>query len=237
MKAELRYAVRQTLPVMIGYLFFGTAFGLMLQNIGYNFLWAMMISLVVYAGSMQFVLVSLLAGAFNLPAVILMTLTINSRHFFYGLPFLKKFQEMGKAYLYMVFSLTDETYALLCSVWIPDHLDEKKVRFFMALFNHLYWITGSTLGALGGALLKIDLRGIEFTMTALFIVIFIEQWISAAKTTRAPAVIGLLCGLVSRLILGPDRFILPALVVTVTTLLALRPILDRKANEKGEKGL
>jgi 4-azaleucine resistance transporter AzlC len=93
------------------------------------------------------------------------------------------------------------------------------------------------LGALGGALLKIDLRGIEFTMTALFIVIFIEQWISAAKTTRAPAVIGLLCGLVSRLILGPDRFILPALVVTVTTLLALRPILDRKANEKGEKGL
>lgn len=236
MKAELRYAVRQTLPVMIGYLFFGTAFGLMLQNIGYNFLWAMLASLVIYAGSMQFVLVSLLAGAFNLPAVILMTLTINSRHFFYGLPFLKKFREMGKAYLYMVFSLTDETYALLCSVWIPDHLDGKKVRFFIALFNHLYWITGSTLGALGGALLNIDLKGIEFTMTALFIVIFIEQWISATKITRVPAVVGLLCGLVLRLILGPDQFILPALIVTVTILLVLRPSLDRRSGEKEEEG-
>lgn len=232
MKPETRYSFRQTAPVMAGYLFFGTAFGLMLQNAGFNFLWALLISSVVYAGSMQFVLVSLLTGGLNLPAVALMTLSINARHFFYGLSFLEKFKMMGKAYLYMIFSLTDETYALLCSIWIPDHFDRKKVFLRIALFNQIYWICGSVIGAIGGSLLSFDLKGIEFTMTALFTVIFVEQWLAAKKTTRLPALTGLGCGAAALLIFGPDRFILPALIMAVALLLLTRPALARKTDAK-----
>lgn len=232
MKPETKFALRQSIPVMVGYLFFGMAFGLMLQNIGYNFLWALLISTVVYAGSMQFVLVGILSGGMSLISTALMTLTINSRHFFYGLSFLKTFREMGKARPYMIFSLTDETYALLCSVPVPENLSKKRVFFRLALFNQLYWIIGSVAGAIGGQLLQFNLKGIDFTMTALFIVIFIEQWLTARKTTHIPAVIGILCGIVALIIFGPSRFILPALILTVGLLLAIRPLLARQARQK-----
>ena len=225
MGPETRYAFRQSIPVLVGYLFFGMAFGLMLQDSGYNFIWALLISTLVYAGSMQFVLVGILAGGMSLPAVALMTLTINSRHFFYGLSFLKSFREMGKAYLYMIFALTDETYALLCSVRIPEAMDRKKVVFRIALFNQLYWIAGSVLGAVGGELANFNLKGIDFTMTALFTVIFVEQWLAAKKNSRWPAIIGILCGAAALAIFGPDRFILPALILAVGLLVALRPAL------------
>lgn len=231
MKPETRFAFKHTLPVLVGYLFLGIAFGLMLQNIGYNFIWALLISTFVYAGSMQFVLVSILSGGMNLAAVAVMTLTINSRHFFYGLSFLKTFRDMGKAFLYMVFSLTDETYALLCSASVPENLDRKKVFFRIALFNQLYWIAGSVLGAAGGELAKFNLAGIEFTMTALFTVIFIEQWIAAKKTTRLPAVVGICSGIAALLVFGPGRFILPALILAVGLLLTVRPLLARKSKE------
>lgn len=232
MKPETKFAFRQSIPVMIGYLFFGLAFGLMLQNAGYNFLWALLISSVVYAGSMQYVLVTILSGGLSLISTAVMTLTINSRHFFYGLSFLKSFREMGKSYLYMIFSLTDETYALLCSTQVQEHQDKKKVFFRIALFNQLYWITGSVLGAAFGEILKFNLTGIEFTMTALFTVIFIEQWLAARLTTRIPALIGLGSGAASLLVFGPERFILPALILTVGILLALRPRLIKIISDK-----
>lgn len=232
MKPESKFALRQSIPVMIGYLFFGMAFGLMLQNIGFNFLWALLISSVVYAGSMQFVLVSILAGGMNLASVALMTLTINSRHFFYGLSFLKAFREMGRAYLYMIFSLTDETYALLCSAKVPEHLDKKKVFFRIALFNQLYWIAGSVLGAVGGELMNFNLNGIDFTMTAMFTVIFIEQWLASDHAGRVPAVVGIISGIAALLVFGPGRFILPALILAVGLLFAVRPALAKKRKEK-----
>jgi len=234
MKPESKFAFQQSVPVMVGYLFFGIAFGLMLQNAGYNFLWALMISSVVYAGSMQFVLVTILSGGLSLISTAVITLTINSRHFFYGLSFLKTFRDMGKGYLYMIFSLTDETYALLCSAKITGHLDHKKVYFRIALFNQIYWVSGSVLGAAFGEILNFNLAGIEFTMTALFTVIFIEQWLAAKLTTRIPAMIGIASGTAALLAFGPDRFILPALILAVGLLLVLRPLLINKISEKEE---
>jgi 4-azaleucine resistance transporter AzlC len=225
-KSAWKFALIQTLPVLFGYLFFGIAFGLLLQRAGYPVLWALLISTFVYAGSMQFVLVGILGSGMDLLSVALLTLTINSRHIFYGLTFLKPFREMGKAYPYMVFSLTDETYSLLCSVQIPESLDRKKVFFRISLLNHVYWIAGSVIGSVCGQFIRFNINGVDFAMTALFTVIFVEQWLAAKS--HVPALVGIFCGSVALLVFGPANFILPALILTVTLLIILRPALDRK---------
>ncbi|MEG2259193.1 MAG: AzlC family ABC transporter permease, partial [Oscillospiraceae bacterium] len=162
MKKTLRFAFIQTLPVLLGYSFIGIAFGLLLQRAGFGVLWAFFISLTVYAGSMQFVLVGILSGGMSLLSVIVMTLSINSRHIFYGLSFIERFKKMGGRRPYMIFSLTDETYSLLCSVKTPSELKEDDVFFAIALLNQLYWIIGSCAGSLLGELISFNSTGIEF---------------------------------------------------------------------------
>lgn len=234
LQPETTFAVRQTLPVMAGYGFLGMAFGLMLQHAGYHAGWAFLSSALIYAGSMQFVLVGILTAGLSLPTIALMTLSINSRHIFYGLPFIQTFRAMGRRYIYMIFSLTDETYALLCSVQIPDPLDRQKVFFRMALFNQVYWVTGATLGAAFGELARFDFTGIDFAMTALFTVLLVEQWMSARLPGRWSILIGLLSGISTRLIFGADRFVLPALILAAALLMLLRPVLSRQPEHKIE---
>ncbi len=227
---ELRYAFRQTVPVLCGYLFLGLAFGLLLQQAGYGWPWAVLTSVIVYAGSMQFVLVGLLGGGFaSLLSVALTTLSVNSRHLFYGLSFLETFRKMGRAKPYMIFSLTDETYSLLCSLQPPKELDADRVRLYIALLDHAYWVAGSAAGAILGSVLPFDLTGIDFAMTALFVVIFVDQWRGAKS--RLPAVAGLGFGLLWLVVLGPDRFLLPALVCTVLVLLLCRGTLQPQTEE------
>lgn len=224
--AEFRFSLRQTLPVLCGYLFLGIAFGLLLQQAGYGWPWALLISTIVYAGSLQFVLVGLLGGGFgSLVSVALTTLSVNSRHLFYGLSFLDTFREMGRARPYMIVSLTDETYSLLCGVPIPAGLKANRVRLWISALDHLYWVAGSVAGAVLGGLIPFDLTGIDFAMTALFVVIFLEQWLSA--DSHLPAGIGLVCGLFWLVLLGPDRFLLPALVCSVLVLVLCRRYLDK----------
>jgi len=223
---EIRFAFIQSMPVMLGYLFLGMAFGLMLQDAGYRFWWAFLSSVVIYAGSMQFVLVTLLSSGAGLLYCALMTLFINGRHIFYGLSFLEKFRTMGRAYPYMVFSLTDETYSVLCSLKCPPGMNEKKISFLISLFDQIYWITGSVLGAIAGQLLSFNTRGIDFSMTALFVVIVLNQWMDSKE--HRPAIIGFLTGIAALLMLGADNFLLPALAVTVAVLLGLRSVLDKK---------
>lgn len=227
---ELRYAFRQTVPVLCGYLFLGLAFGLLLQQAGYGWPWAVLTSVIVYAGSMQFVLVGLLGGGFaSLLSVALTTLSVNSRHLFYGLSFLETFRKMGRAKPYMIFSLTDETYSLLCNLQPPKELDADRVRLYIALLDHAYWVAGSAAGAILGSVLPFDLTGIDFAMTALFVVIFVDQWRGAKS--RLPAVAGLGFGLLWLVVLGPDRFLLPALVCTVLVLLLCRGTLQPQTEE------
>lgn len=217
MKKTIRYAFVQSLPILCGYLFLGMAFGLLLQKAGYNFIWAFFISLTVYAGSGQFLLISFLSGSVSWFNMAFMTFMLNSRHIFYGLSFIERFQAMGKAYPYMIFSLTDETYSVLCSLKVPDGIDEKKASFFIALFDHCYWICGGILGTIAGELIPFDTTGVDFAMTALFVVIFIEQWLESKN--HIPVWIGGISSVGCLCIFGADNFILPSLVVTVSLLL------------------
>lgn len=216
--------------MLCGYLFLGIAFGLLLQRAGYGWPWALCISLFVYSGALQFVLVGFLSGGASLLSVAVMALSLGSRHIFYGLSFLDKFREMGKKGLYMVFSLTDETYSLLCGTRSFD-ADEKKLYFWMSLLNQLYWLAGSVLGAVAGGLLPLDLTGIDFAMTALFVVIFVEQWKSFSS--HLPAVVGAVCGVASLLVFGAEGFVLPALAISVLLLAGCRGRVLR-AERKGE---
>lgn len=229
---QIRFAFLQSIPVMLGYLFLGFAFGLMLQNAGYSYWWAFLTSVVIYAGSMQFVLVTLLSGGASLAYAAVMTLFINGRHIFYGLSFVEKFRRMGKAYPYMVFSLTDETYSVLCGLKVPDGMSEKRVSFWISLLDQSYWIAGSVLGALIGQLVTFDATGVDFSMTALFVVIVLNQWMEMKE--HRPALIGLGVGFGALLLLGAERFLLPALMVAMLILLAIRPLMGN-AEEKEEK--
>ncbi len=226
MDKELRYAFKQTIPVLLGYVFLGIGFGILLKEAGYNFLWALVISTVIYAGSMQYVLVSFLGSPISLVTVAIMTLSINGRHLFYGLSFIERFKSMGKLYPYMVFSLTDETYSLLYATQIPEELEEKKVSFLISLLDQIYWVSGSVIGALIGELIFFNTTGIDFAMTALFVVIFLEQWLAAKN--HLPALIGMVSGIICLLLFGEKNFLLPSLIVTVGVLLLTKPLLSRK---------
>lgn len=228
-KKILTYSLKMTFPILCGYIVLGAAFGLLLQQAGYSFVWAFFISVVVYAGSMQFLLVSLLSSGSSLLYVALMTLSLNSRHIFYGLSYLDKFKKMGVFYPYMIFSLTDETYSLLCSIKVPEDLDENKVYICISGLNHLYWIFGSVLGGLVGNFVPSGITGIEFAMTALFVVILIEQW-KDHKDHRS-VYVGAACALVCLGIFGASKFILPALFSVTFILLGMRSKIQRDGRE------
>ena len=225
-RTTLAAAFPVTVPVLMGYLAIGMAFGLMLQSIGCGVGWAVLMSAVIYAGSGQYLGVSLLAAGASLPQTAFLTLIINFRHLVYGLSMLEKFRGMGWRKLYMMFSLTDETYALLASAQAPVGVNPKNFYFAIALLDHSYWILGSVIGAVAGALIPIDTTGIDFAMTALFLVIAVEQWQSSAR--HAPVYLGAAGTLACLLIFGPEngRFLIPALAILVAGLLVMRPRLE-----------
>ena len=237
-RKTLAAAFPLTVPVLMGYLAIGMAFGLMLQSIGYGVGWALLMSAVIYAGSGQYLGVSLLAAGAPLTQVAFLTLMVNFRHLVYGLSMLEKFRGMGWRKLYMIFSLTDETYALLAGVSAPAGVEEKDFYFAIALLDHLYWIAGSVIGAVAGALVTINTQGIDFAMTALFLVIAVEQWQSSGR--HAPVYLGAAGTLACLLLFGPDngRFLIPALGILVAGLLLLRPQLERPCGaQKGGAAL
>lgn len=229
MKKAVKFALIQTVPVLLGYLFLGIAFGILLQKAGLGVFWAFLISALVYAGSMQFALAGILSAGQGLFTTALMTLFINSRHIFYGLTFIQRFREMRGTGPYMVFSLTDETYSLLCSAKRPEDFSDcewKTASFFISLFDHCYWVIGSVLGALMGQLISFNTAGIDFAMTALFVVICVEQW-EAAKT-HLPALIGFVCGILFLALIRSSNFILPALICGAAALILFRPIIEKR---------
>lgn len=226
-KSTFIFALKKSLPVLFGYLFLGSAFGIMLYDAGYNFIWAIFISLIVYAGSGQFLLVSLLSSAASIPTVAVMTLFINSRHMFYGLSFIDKFKKGGWRYPFMIFSLTDETYSVNTSFsTVPENVNETKARYLIGLFDHIYWILGSVIGSLAGQLIPIDFTGIDFSMTALFVVIFIDLIRAQTGRRKIVGLIGILCAVICLIIFGADNFLLPTFIITVAVLSAAKPYFD-----------
>ena len=211
---------------MAGYVVLGTGFGILLRNAGYGVLWAAAMSLLIYAGSMQYVGVSLLTGGASVLTTLLTTFMVNARHLFYSISMVDTYKDAGKYKPYMIFALTDETYSLLCDGKTPEGGDPNKYRFFVSLFNHSYWVTGSILGSLLGAVLPFSTAGIEFSMTALFVASFTEQWITSED--HVPAVTGLLCTALCLVAFGRDRFLIPAMLFITLVMTLLR------GRERGE---
>lgn len=235
-RKTLAAAFPVTVPVLMGYLAIGMAFGLMLQSAGYGVVWAFFMSLTIYAGSGQYLGVSLLATGASLPQVAFLTLMINFRHLVYGLSVLEKFRGMGARKLYMMFSLTDETYALLSSARPPEGVEEHDFYFCVALLDHSYWILGSVIGSLAGAALGFDTTGVDFAMTALFLVIAVGQWKAAGS--HLPALLGAAATLASLMLVGAEDMLLPSLGIIVLVLTLMRPRLEenRTGKPKQEAG-
>ncbi len=209
-----------TIPVLTGYLFIGAAFGVMFQAKGYNFIWAIIMSILDYAGSGQYLAVDFFVPGMSFLQMIFLEFMVNIRHVFYGLSLLERFNKMGKFRWYMIFSLTDETYSLFFVAKAPPGVDENKFNFAIAILDHSYWILGSALGAIAGALLPFDSKGVEFAMTSLFVVIFLEQWFESKE--HKPALIGMISGVICLLIFKADGFILPTMLCIMGILLSCK---------------
>lgn len=223
-KRTFRYAFRGTLPVMAGYLVLGIGFGILLYDAGFPCWWAVLMSLAIYAGSMQYVGVNLLASAVSLPTALLMTLGVNARHLFYGVSMVDKYRDMGKVKPYLIFALTDETYSLVCDAHLPEDIDPKGYYTWVSLLDQFYWIVGSLLGSLLGSALKFDTAGVDFSMTALFVVIFIDQW--EKSESHIPALVGAAAAVLCLLVFGPEEFLIPAMIAITLGLFAGRPWIE-----------
>lgn len=230
MKRIIKKVFPQTIPVMAGYISLGIAFGLLLQSIGYGPIWAFLMSLFIYAGSAQFLAVELLAAGATLTHIALLTFLLNFRHLFYGLSMIEKYRGTGIGKIYLIFGLTDETYALLTGYKTPEGLSDKSYFFAVTLMNHLYWILGSVIGSVAGSIIPFDLTGIDFAMTALFAVLVVEQW--KTNKNHIPAISGFVITVAALFIFGADNFLIPALIVMSVALLFMKGTLSReKSNE------
>ena len=219
-KSAVRTAFVDTLPVMAGYVFLGFGFGILLVQSGYGPLWAFAMSLFIYAGSMQYLTVSLLTGGAGLLTAALTTVVVNARHLFYGISMVDAYKGAGRKKPYMIFALTDETYSLVVQNQVPEGISRHGYCFLVSVFDHIYWVAGTVLGSLTGALLPINYEGIEFALTALFVTIFVEQWLSVKD--HRPALIGVGSTLLCLLLFGKDVFLIPSMAIIALTLTILR---------------
>lgn len=226
---NLRRVFLDTLPVMTGYLFLGTGFGILLNESGYGLLWSVLMSVFIYAGSCQYLLVSLMASGTSLLGTALATLLINARHLFYGISLVDTYRDAGKKKPYLIFALTDETYSLVTQVKAPEGMGKATYCFLVSLFNHCYWIAGCALGSVAGWLLPMDFTGISFVLTALFVTMFVEQWLSTKN--HWPALIGVMSTTLCLLLFGRELFLIPSMALIAGLLTGLR-----KTGRSGDRG-
>lgn len=219
-KRALRAAFLDTVPVMTGYLFLGFGFGILLHQNGYGALWSAAMSLFVYAGSMQYVAVSLLRSGAGLLTAAMTAFVVNARHLFYGISMVDAYKGAGKKKPYLIFSLTDETYSLVSKNQFPEGISRHGYCFLVSVLNQSYWVAGSILGSLAGSLIPINYEGIDFVLTALFVTIFVEQWLSVKD--HRPALIGAGTTAACLIVFGPDVFLIPSMIF-IAVLLALLP--------------
>ncbi|MBR6743072.1 MAG: AzlC family ABC transporter permease [Clostridia bacterium] len=226
-KKFFKTVILNTLPVMTGYLVLGFGFGVLMSDKGIGIFWSFLASLIIYAGSMQFVLVNLITSGAGLIATAVTTLMVNARHLFYGISMVDKYKKTGRKKPYLMFALTDETYSLVCTGDTPSGINTHKYQFFVSLFNHIYWVTGSLLGATFGQVIALNTKGIDFCMTALFVTIFVEQWLTSSN--KFPALTGLIVSAGCLFLFGKNIFLIPSMAIILIVLIVPR------LNVKGEK--
>ena len=219
-KRLIRAAFLDTVPVMTGYVFLGFGFGILMQQNGFGVLWAAAMSLFIYAGSMQYVAISLLASGASLLTAAMTAFVVNARHLFYGISMVDAYKGTGRKKPYLIFGLTDETYSLVSQLQNPEGVSPNGYCFLVTLFDHFYWVAGTVLGSLAGSLLPINYEGVDFALTALFVTIFVEQWLSTKK--HGPAIVGVTATVVCLVIFGTDVFLIPSMVIIATSLILMR---------------
>ena len=225
----VKMAFVSTIPIFAGYIMLGIGFGILLSEKGYGPIWALFMSIFMFAGSMQYVGVDLLASGASLISSAVMTVLVNARHLFYGISMIDKYRGAGAKKFYMIFGLTDETYSLLCEAKVPDDVDRHTYSFFVTLFDHFYWITGCVLGAVIGTVVPFEFKGVEFVLTALFVSIFTEQWLSTKD--HVPALIGAVSTAVCLVIFGSENFLIPSMLAIIASLSVLKFIRKDKKND------
>nr|WP_106782690.1 azaleucine resistance protein AzlC [Lysinibacillus timonensis] len=228
-RTAFRVAFPHTVPILAGFVFLGMAYGIFMNSLGFHALYPILMSLFIFAGSMEFVAASLLLTAFNPLDALFLTLMVNARHLFYGISMLDKYRNVGKKKGYLIYGLCDESFAINSAINLPKDVDKGWVMFFITLLNHFYWVLGSTIGGLFGSLIKFNTEGLKFVMTALFVVIFIEQWIHA-KNHRS-AIVGLGISAVCLMIFGGESFIIPAMVAILGILTLMKKPLEKAEME------
>jgi len=218
MNSKIKNAFYATIPVMAGYLVLGIGFGMVLRTRGYGILWALSMSVFIYAGSMQYVAIDLLTGGVSLITAAVATLAVNARHLFYSISMIDKYKNQ-KRKNFLIFTLTDETYSLVCSE-VPDGADASSYYFYVSLFDYIYWIGGSAIGSVLGSVLPIRTEGVDFALTALFLTVFVEQWLTTKN--HLSAIIGVGASVVCLLLFGSDKFLIPAMILITCLLLAMK---------------
>lgn len=222
----IKYVFPKTIPIMAGFTFIGLAYGIYMNSLGFGPAYAILMSIFIFAGSMEFVAGSMLVGAFNPISAFLLTLMINARHLFYGIAMLDRFKGVGKKKFYLIYGMCDETFVINSTAKVPSYINTGWFMFYVTIFNQLYWVGGTTIGSFFGTAIPFNTEGIDFVMTALFAVIFLDQW--KKERYHISSIIGVGASVLSLLIFGAENFILPAMVVIVIALTAIRKSMSKK---------
>ena len=226
LKKAFKAAFPHTIPIMTGFLFLGMTYGIYMNVSGFSFLYPMLMSMTIFAGSMEFVTVNMLLGAFHPLEALTMTLMINARHLFYGISMLDKYKGTGLKKLYLIFGMCDESFSINYTADIPKDVDKGRFMTWVTLLNHSYWVLGATLGGIFGSFIHFNTEGIEFVMTALFVVIFLEQWLK--EKNHVNAITGLMISVLCLVLFGRDNFIIPSMLGILGVLTLLRKPLEKK---------
>ncbi|MDO4547381.1 MAG: AzlC family ABC transporter permease [Clostridia bacterium] len=223
--AALRAAFPKTIPILAGFWFIGLTYGMYMHASGFSFIYPMIMSIVILGGSLEFVAVSLLTQPFNPIQAFAVTVMIQARHLFYSIAMLEKYKDTGLKKPYLIFGMCDETFSINCSADIPPDIDRGWFYFWVTILDHFYWVSGATMGGILGSVLVFDTTGLDFVLTAMFIVIFLEQWLK--EKNRASAYIGFAASIACLMIFGADNFLVPSMIAILVSLTFLRGPIER----------
>ena len=224
-KAAFFAAFPNTIPILAGFLFLGIAYGIYMNQSGFKFYYPMFMSFIIFAGSVEFATVSWLLGSFDPVNIFFLTLMINARHLFYGLSMLEKYNIPGWKKLYLIYGMCDESFSINATVDVPKDIDKGLFMFFVTMLNQIYWVAGATIGGIFGSFIPFDTKGIEFVMTALFIVIFLENWLK--EKDHSASVIGLFISFICLTVFKGTNFIIPSMIIILSVLTLLRGRLEK----------